>query len=239
MCAVIDNLRKILLHFSNGKFIALSIYRIFVGFFAILITISDYAGSWMGEKMIAALKSAWISAAFTTASYIDGKWWTQGRVGCRGCARLRRSIFHFNLGNLRPLPIPFPRASCRLLVPYPSSFAASLATSRICVSPSFTPSCFPLFPCPSAPRLAFPSLSPHSLPPSPLISLFFASSPDDSVIAQSQIVLACEMSCVMITDGDPFKIASRSLVEQKWKIRGDPNCLPYSRTRWNSFAYRD
>lgn len=41
---------------------------------------------------------------------------------------------------------------------------------------------------------------------------FFASSPDDSVIAQSQIVLACEMSCVMITDRydgvDPLKIAS-------------------------------
>lgn len=103
----------------------------------------------------------------------DGKWWTQGRVGCRGCARLRRSIFHFNLGNLRPPLIPFPRASCRLLVPYPSSFAASLATSRICVSPSFTPSCFPLFPCLSAPHPVLPSLSPHSLPPSSLISLFF------------------------------------------------------------------
>lgn len=101
------------------------------------------------------------------SSNIGGKWWIQGRVGCRSCARLRRSIFHFNLGNLRPprsslfSPRVLPTPVVLPYLPYPSSFAASLATSRICVSSSFTPSCFPLFPCLAASLLA----SPHPVSP--------------------------------------------------------------------------
>lgn len=170
-------------------------------------------------------------------SYIGGKWWTQGRVGCRGCARLRRSIFHFNLGNLRPpLLIPSPRTSCQPLVSHPFVFCRfhrDLAYLRLAilhpvlfslVSPAF----LPLAPCLPRFRLIRSLYRP--------LLAFFASSPDDFVIAQSQIVLACEMSCIMITDryddgGGSFKIASWSLVEQKWNIRGDLNCLSYSRRK--------
>lgn len=98
----------------------------------------------------------------------------QGRVGCRGCARLRRSIFHFSLGNLRPPPIPrtspFHHSTLRLQ-PLPSrprvvasrglTILHSIMFSRASLFSSFT----------------FVSAFARSFSLSPLISLHFAPKP--------------------------------------------------------------
>lgn len=61
----------------------------------------------------------------------------QGRVGCRGCARLHRSIFHFSLGNLRPPPIP----QCTLAIPFSTLRLPPLSSRpRVAASRSSYPS---------------------------------------------------------------------------------------------------
>lgn len=82
----------------------------------------------------------------------------QGRVGCRGCARLRRSIFHFSLGNLRPRAPPTHRPSA----PRVRAATAPFSTLR-------------LLPLLSRPRRSSASLAPAVLAPStPRVCIMFS-----------------------------------------------------------------
>lgn len=142
--------------------------------------------------------------------------------------------------------IPFPRASCRLLVPYPSSFAASLATSRICVSPSFIPHrVFPRFPAspPLTPRFLRFRLIRSLRRPSLAFFFFFS-----LCFKPRWLCHRAESNCSRVRDVlhyDPlmattgaFKNSQLIARGAKVKSAGDPNCpscsVKLSFTRRNS-----